>query len=226
MSRFLQEWRGNYENGNDRDQQKLTGKYGSVLKAWVIQERGSFEKLLRKEALAFGSVLLPSVVGGIIFGIVHKVLVLWIPAACMLFLFAVVGSVFYQKRSKKYLAFYQKRTGYTIEEIREADREALGPGAVRIVGMSARDKEEVLCIVTKHYFLSVWAMKGCYLIKLEDIAAVFYSCRIPEMLECVEGLYIVSKQETERGGTASAIPGKEIAGFANTMIRDQGSARK
>lgn len=42
------------------------------------------------------------------------------------------------------------------------------------------------------------------------------------MLECVEGLYIVSKQETERGGTASAIPGKEIAGFANTMIRDQG----
>lgn len=130
-----------------------------------------------------------------------------------------VRNIFYRRRLKKYLTFYQKRTGYSAEELQTADQEFIGPGAVCIAGKTVGAKEEVMCIVTDHYFLSVRMMTGC--LKLEDVVAVFYSCQIPGLTEYAEGLHIISKQDVEKPGKVSTVPGKEIGGFSNTLMKDQ-----
>lgn len=211
--------------GMTKDLQKLIDKHGSVLKAYIVKGDRTFKAMMRAIILLVCFILLLHIFFILIYG--QELGALSILFVAMYISLFISGSIFYKSRRKNYLSFYQAITGYTAEELQLADREFMGAGAVCIVGRTDRAKEDVLFIVTEHYFMSVWPVRGCYVLKLEDIAAVFYSCQIPKNQEserdvfgCLEGLHIISKQDTQEPGEVK-LNGKELSGFTNTLATDQ-----
>ena len=62
------------------------------------------------------------------------------------------------KRLNNYLEFYEKDTGYSREELLQADRELMSQDAVKIGGKmdNSGGKEGIIFMVTEHYFLTIW----------------------------------------------------------------------
>ena len=209
---------------------KLVGKYGSVLQAY--RSRGG----RAVGAMAAGSVVFA---GG-----VFIVLVLLLPSfpeksfseesvegvllggglALLGLLVILIGAVKHRARIRCYLDFYQRRTGYSVEELQAADRELMGAGVMTIAGKTNRAKEEVMFMITEHYLMSVWPQKGCYLVRLEDIVAVFYSCQIPFISIYVEGLYVISKRDVAGKGQINPLTKKQCGGYYNAIMNGQQNA--
>lgn len=202
--------------------QKLVRKYGSVLKAY--RSRGG---------RAVGAIA----VGSIVFAV--GALILFVSfigesfaeramtgGALAVFglLIILIGAGMHRKRVRCYLDFYQHETGYSAEELQTADRELMGAGVTTIIGKTNRAKEEVICMITEHYLMSVWPNKGCYLVKLEDIVAAFYSCQIPYISIYLEGLYVISKRDVEGKGRINPLTKKQCGGYYNAIMNGQQNA--
>lgn len=208
--------------GMTKGLQKSVNKHGSVLKAfrsqggggaglmaggWVLLGFGIFLGLLC--ALALGT-------RGLLIGAFMAV-----PGLLMV----LGGRSMYKKRVRNYLDYYQKETGYSAEELQEADRELMGPGTVAIVSKTDRGKQEVLFMITDHYFLSIWPVMGCYLLKLDDIVAAFHSAQIPGIGGYCEGLQIISRKDTKKPGQKNPFTKKEYEGFKNSLMSEQRDAQ-
>lgn len=206
------------KTGMTKGLQKSVKKHGSVLKAFRSQGGGG------AGLMAGGWVLL---IFGMILGLicvlalgVRGLLVgafMWAPGLLMV----LGGHGMYRKRLNKYLDFYQKETGYSMEELQEADRELMGNGAVAIVSKTDRGREEVLFMITDHYFLSIWPVKGCYLLKLDDIVAAFHSAQIPGIGGYRQNLFVISRQEIGKKGVENPFTKKEYEGFECGMMSEQ-----
>ena len=114
-----------------RGMQKSIAKHGSVLKAFRAQGGGG------AGLMAGGIVLL-------VFGVPLGLLCLLSLGSSGLLVGAVFmapglllilwGGALRKKRLANYLEFYRKDTGYSEEELRQADRELMSPDAVKIGG--------------------------------------------------------------------------------------------
>lgn len=209
------------KTGMTKGLQKLVNKHSSVLKAYRSQGGGGAGMAAGGWVLLVCGILLGGVcllvttraalVTGGAFGIPGLLLVL-------------LGKSKHKKRVNNYLDFFQKETGYSVEELQQADRELAGPGAVTIVSKTNRAKEEVLFMITDHYFMSVWPVMGCYLVKLDDIVAAFHSVQIPGIDGYREGLHVISRQDISKPGRKNPYTKKEYEGFTNSLMGEQRNA--
>lgn len=208
--------------GMTKGLQKSVKKHGSVLKAFRSQGGGG-------AGLAAGGWVL--LIVGIFLGLLcvlalgSRGLLIGAFMALPGLLMVLGGRAMYKKRVRNYLDFYQKETGYSVEELQEADRELMGSGAVTIVSKTNRAKEEVLFMITDHYFLSIWPVMGCYLLKLDDIVAAFHSVQIPGIGGYCEGLQVISRQDTKKPGLKNPFTKKEYEGFKNALMGEQRDAQ-
>ena len=212
------------KTGMTKGLQKLVNKHGSVLKAYRSQGGGG-------AGMAAGGMVL--LISGIFLGGICLLFLGWESAAVVGGIFALPGLLLvlfgknmHKKRVNNYLDFYQQETGYTAEELQQADRELMGPGALCITGKTNRAKEEILFMITDHYFLSVWPVKGCYLLKLDDMVAAFYSAQIPGIGGYREGVQIISRQDTKKAGVKNPFTKKEYGGFDNSLMSEQRDAEQ
>lgn len=208
-----------------KDLQKKVDKCGSVLAAFRSQGGGG-------KGLAAGGIML--LIFGALFGI-PLMFVKVVGGVVVLAVFAVPGLAMLlpglaidKKRQAKYMEYYQKETGYSLEELREADRELLRSDAVKIVCKTDRmgGKQETAFMITEHYFLSIWPVKGCYLRKLDDIVAAFYSDEIPGIRGYRHNLFIITKQDTRDNGVKNEFTGKRYQGFENGQLVNQKNCRE
>lgn len=202
----------------DKGLQKKAVRYGSLLKAYRTQGglgigavAGGIMLLILGIMLAAFTALIDSFLGIIIF------LVLGVPGLSLCF----VGNAKHKKRVDAYIDFFQQDTGYSAQEIQQADQELMRPDAVKIGSKIDDGRKQVVYIITEHYFLSVWAVKGCYLRKLDDIVAAFYSNEIPGNGGYRQSLFIITRQDTKKPGVKNPYTGKQYLGFENGMLRMQ-----
>ncbi len=208
-----------------KDLKKRVDKYGSVLAAFRSQGGGG------KGLMAGGIMLL---VCGVLFGgllmfvkVVGGIVVFAVFAFPGLAMF-VPGMVLDKNRQAGYLEYYQKQTGYSLEELREADRELLSPDAVKVISKTNRSagKQETVFFITPHYFLSIWPIYGCYLRKLDDIVAAFYSNEIPGINGYRQNLFIITRQDAQNKGRKNEYTGKQYGGFENGQLTDLKNCRE
>lgn len=210
--------------------QKKAEKYGSVLKACRRQETSkSSVVLIVFESLfvLFGLFML----FGVIFdsedaGAWWKATAFFVGIGVIL---EIIRLVLQAVRAKDYLAFYQKQTGYSVEELQAADRELMGHAAAKFgeVLQGASRKPVLMYIVTDHYFLSLGTSSGTYLRKLEDVVAAFYSCQIPQgSMGMGEGLYLISRQEVYGKPKKNRITKKWCGRYGYSLVQLAGSWEK
>lgn len=182
---------------DDGKMQKLARKYGSVLKAYRSEGGRAVWTMMVGSMVFIGGTfitllcLLMSAADGAMLGGALAILGL---------LVILIGEENHRARIRSYLDFYQSETGYSAEELYAADRELMGPEVVMIVGKTDRGREKVMFMITEHYFMSVWPNMGCYLVKLEDIVAVFHFFQIPIISVYLQGLCVISKRDVEGKG--------------------------
>ncbi len=198
--------------------QKKATRYNSLLKAYRTQGglgagavAGGITLLIFGVMLAIPSALIDIFIGLMVF------LILGVPGLILCF----VGNTKHKKRVDTYIDFFQKDTGYSAQEIHQADQELLRSDAVMVGSKIDDGRKQVIYIVTEHYFLSVWAVKGCYLRKLDDIVAAFYSNEIPGNGGYRQGLFVITRQDTKMPGIKNVYTGKQYLGFENGMLRMQ-----
>ncbi len=198
--------------------QKKVNKYGSVLKAYRTMGGagaaiiGLGIMLIACGAFVGALLAIVKIIGGIILFIVMAISgVILIP----------IGNKIHTKRVNNYLEFFQQDTGYSVEELQQADRELMSPDAVMIGGKVDDGSTRVVFIVTEHYFLSVWPIKGAYLRKLNDIVAAFYSNEIPGNGGYRQNLFVITRQDTMMSGMKNEYTGKQYRGFENIIIKEQ-----
>ena len=208
-----------------KDLQKKVDKYGSVLAAFRSQGGGG-------KGLAAGGIML--MICGLLFGI-PLMFVKVIGGLVVLAVFAVPGLAMLlpglamdRKRQAGFMEYYQKETGYSPEELQEADRELLRGDAVKIVCKTDRNggRPETAFMITEHYFLSIWPVKGCYLRKLDDIVAAFYSDGVPGIGGYRHNLFVITRQDTRENGVENVFTGKRYQGFENGQLVNQKNCRE
>lgn len=207
--------------GMTENLQKMVNRHGSVLKAYRARGGGAAGAIAGGVTLFISGVLL----GGVsMLGLGTRGLVIgaafWAPGLLLI----ILGTVMRNKRINGYLDYYQKETGYSAGELQAADRELMGPGVGVIAGKTNRAKEEVMFMITEHYFMSVWPNKGCYLVKLEDIVAAFHSCQIPFISMYLEGLYVISKRDVAGKAQVNPLTKKQYNGYYNAIMSEQQNA--
>lgn len=202
-----------------KDLQKQVAKYGSVLGAFRSQGGGG------KGLMAGGITLL---VFGLLFGVPLMFVrflggfivfaIFGVPALAMI----LPGMAMARKRQATYLEYFQKETGYSLEELQEADQELMSPDAVKINSKTDRSggKQETVFIITQHYFLSAWPVRGCYLRKLDDIVAAFYSDQIPGINGYRQNLFVISMQDVRSEAYKNEYTKKQYRGFENAILTD------
>lgn len=194
--------------------QKKAAKCGSVLKACRVQNaKGS--ALLLVWGIYF-------IVCGILFGGISALEI----GAAGWFITATasaVGVVLLLLRKMhigNYLSYYQRQTGYSVEELQNADRELMSYSAVKIGDVTERTgkKPVLMFIVTDHYFLSVGSIKGTYLRRLDDIVAAFYSCQIPQRGGYRQGLFVIARQDLQKKPSKNRMTKKWYGGYESGIM--------
>lgn len=204
---------------------KSVTKYGSILKAYRAQGGGG------QGAAAGGYVLL---IFGIFLGLLAMIgsvlagMIVFLIFGGPGLLLILLGQSKHKKRMANYLEFYQQQTGYTLEELQEADRELMAPDAVMIGCATDRSSgtTEIVYIISKHYILSAWPVQGAYLRKIEDLVAAFYSGSIPGIGGCRQNLFLISRQETQKEGVKNPFDGGQYEGFENSLLTRQRHCRE
>lgn len=190
------------------------GKKGSVLKLNRIRTGGA------KGAIAAGiTFLVFGLFSGLPFlvqGLVGGVLLFAIMAIPGL-IFLIVGGILQKKRAKNYLEFYVNETGYSREELLRAEDELLAPQTVA-VGNSG--KNGITCYITEHFLVSA-TKEACYVRKLSDMVAVFYSEEIPGIDSQVSGVMFISERDIAREPRTNPYTYRLCGGYSNVLLDRQ-----
>lgn len=225
--------------------QKKVKKYGSVLKAYRMQEtKGTAVLLVLGIYFIFFGALI-----GIIGFVEPDDFIVWCIASAFLVgvgvLILLIRAAVRGSRARHYLSYYQKQTGYSERELQEADRELMGYSAVKLGEvlqsqnrnpyvitspevwefLRLKRKPTLMYIITAHYILAVGSMNGAHLRKLEDIVAAFYSCQIPYGVFGVqhEGFFIISKQDIYKKPIKNHATKKWYGGFESGIVQLAGN---
>ncbi len=175
-------------------------KSGRVL--WDLRNAGGGSKGLQAGGitlLVFAALIaLPMIAmdfakGGMVFGGLFAV-----PGLLLL-----LGGILSQKRKmKNYLSYYQKETGFDLEELRQLEQELLEPDMFMVgnvpegVETGASEKRPQLgCMITKHYFVMPMNMGKSYIRRLSDMLMAVYSQEIPGINGYKHGLVFLSSKD-------------------------------
>ncbi len=109
-------------------------------------------------------------------------------------IFLIIGGILQRKRAKDYLGFYVNETGYSREELLQAEDELLAP---QTAAVGNAGKNGISCYITEHFLVSV-TKEACYVRKLSDLIAVFYSEEIPGIDSQVSGVMFISEKDIAR----------------------------
>ena len=211
------------ESEMDKNLQNKVGKYGSVLKAYRSMGGWSLG------VMAAGIML---IVFGVLLGLLAMLATIQAGIATLTvmagpgLILTVIGSAKNKKRVSGYLDFFKKDTGYSEAELQEADRELMGPGAVKLTCMTDRSRRETVFIITDHDFLSAFPVQGCYLRKLDDIVAAFYSNEIPGIYGYRRNLFVISRQDIQKEGVRNEYTNKQYRGFENAILTNKPDFRE
>lgn len=207
----------------DKNLRKKVRKYNSVLKAYRTQGGlglGMFALgiMLAVIGILLGlPMLLVNPKAGMGFGGVM---------ALIGFLIALPSYMKHKKRVDSYLDFFQESTGYSAAELQAADRELMSPDAVKITCTTDRGRKETVFFITEHYFLSAWPVKGCYLKKLDDVVAAFYSNQIPGINGYRQNLFVISRQDIQKEGIQNEYTKKQYRGFENAILTNKSDCQQ
>ncbi len=142
--------------------------------------------------------------GILVFGVLFGV-----PGALLILL----GVILQSRKMKRYLDYYQKETGFDVEELKKLEQELLEPDMVMIgnvpdvngsnLGFSEK-KPQIACMITKHYFFMPTTRGVSYIRRLSEMVLAVYSQEIPGMGGYRSGLVFLSeKDDTARTDSLS-----------------------
>lgn len=214
--------------------QRDAQKYGSMLKALRGQDPslGSMALLVFEGAAAAVCVfiLVNTIAESLDMGVTLFFVAFF---ACIGLLLELARRILHTSKAGDYLYFFQDQTGYTVEELEEADRELMGPGVVSIgeIQQNLGRKPVLMYLITEHYFLSLGTTNGAYLRKLEDIVAAFHSCQIPQWVPqsnvgMGEGLYLISRQDIYGSPRRNGLTNKWCGGYGYGLVQVSGGWEK
>lgn len=186
----------------DSRKKKLT-KDGSVLK-YLRSVGGGYKGCFAGGLVLVFSALFLAVLfipvglgaGGIVFAGLFG-----IPGICLI----VFGLTAQKRKVQSYLSYYQKETGFDVDEIQQIDREIMAPTTVTVGYMSDRTRRrepEVGCFITDHHFIMPMLMGNSYIKRISDIVAVAYSEEIPGINGYKYGLLFLSRTDNSVGYNA------------------------
>jgi len=190
------------------------------------RRRGSVLKLNRiriggpKGAIAAGITLLvfglfsglPFLIQGF-FGGILLFAMMGIPGLILL----IIGSILKKKRARDYLEFYVKETGYSRRELLQAEDELLAP---QTVAFGNSGKNGIFCYITEHFLVSV-TKEACYVRKLSDMVAVFYSEEIPGIDGQGSGVMFISERDISREPCTNPYTYRLCGGYSNILLDRQ-----
>lgn len=185
-------------SGDERRERYL--KNGNVL--WRIRNTGGGPKgciaggvvfLIFSVFLAGMFVVLDLLAGALVFGVI-----LAIPGILMV----LIGMLLQGRRKRKYIAYYQKLTGFDADEVRRVDRELMEPEMVMFgnvpeinnVGASEK-KPQIACMITRNYFVMPMLAGKCYVRRISDMILATWSEEIPGIGGCKRGLVFLSDRD-------------------------------
>ena len=192
-------------------------KSGSVLKLSRIRTGGA------RGAIAAGITFLvfglfsglPFLIQGL-FGGVLLFAMMAIPGL----IFLIVGFFLKKKRSRDYLEFFVKETGYSREELSQAEDELLAP---QTTAVGSSGKNSISCYITEHFLVSV-TKEACYVRRLSDMVAVFYSEEIPGIDSQISGVMFISERDIAREPRTNPYTYRLCGGYSNILLDRQSCA--
>lgn len=134
-------------------------------------------------------------------------------------IFLIAGVVGRFKRAKTYLQFYGKETGYSEAEIKQAERELTMPQTVAV----GTKKGGISCYITEQFLVSV-TKEACYVRKLSDLCAAFYSREIPGVDSRICGMVLISVQDIAREARINPFTYRQCGGYTNTVLDQESCA--
>jgi len=173
----------------DYDGYRKLAKSGSILKGLRSSKGGGLGLIAGGWtfigfAIFIGLLFLPM---GVIGGALFFLGLFGIPGIIMV----GIGIPMRNKRNRAYMEFYQKKTGFSEQELLQIDQELAAPD-VEIIGYvragGSKKHPGIACIITKHYFVTEWD----YIRRLEDLIAVAYTNE-----STIFGLLCLAKQDTD-----------------------------
>lgn len=175
-------------------------KNGRIL--WALRNRGGLAKGCMAGGVAFlvcgVLIALLMAVAGLAAGGLLLLLVCAIPALPL-----ILGGLICQKyKMSRYLKYYQKLTGFDMEELKQIEEElgasdmVLYGNVPEMSGTGASEKHPmVACMITRHYFVMPMAMDKSYIRRLSDMLLATYSRRIPGINGYKQGLVFLSRKD-------------------------------
>ncbi len=196
---------------------KKVAKGGSVLKACRTRVGGA-------KGLMAGGITL--VVSGVLTGLPFLMsgpggLVLLCFFGIPGLLCIISGAVLQVRKAAQYTKFYSEQTGYSESDILMADRELLMPQTA-VFGNSA-SRKDIRCYITEHFLVSVTRLE-CYVRRLEDLRAAFYSEEIPGAEALESGMVFVSRQEIEGEPRINPYTYRKCGGDMNGFLNRESCA--
>lgn len=169
-------------------------------RAICIQQKGGFLKTCRSSGgggaalIAMAGVLLAITAAFAVIGIVTLnngdpifsagAAVFGAVAAALFILLMILGFIMKRNRNEKYMDYYQKKFGYSREQLEELDREAAEPSAYYQLLKEQTLKKlskaqgslfaDTTLLITKNWL----KLSGYGLLRLADLAAIFYEDKI------------------------------------------------
>ncbi len=128
-------------------------------------------------------------------------------------IFLVAGLVARSKRGKTYLQFYAQETGYEEAALKQVEHELLMPQTVAF----GTEKSGISCYITEHFLVSV-TKEACYVRKLSDLCAAFYSEEIPGVDSRIRGMVMIARQDIAREARINPYTYRQCGGYTNTLL--------
>lgn len=151
---------------------------------------------------------LPFLLGGMVGGLIFLV-TMGVPGL----IFLTAGLILQAKRARGYLQFYMQESGYDEMTIRQAEGELLMPQTVAV----GAGKTGISCYITENFLISA-TKEACYVRRLSDMCAAFYSGRIPGDDGSIRGMVFISSQDIAREPRTNPLTYRQCGGYINALL--------
>lgn len=123
-------------------------------------------------------------------------------------LMVILGSVLHKRKMKNYLDYYQKETGFELEELKQLERELMEPDMMMIGNIpddpdlrshirASEKNPQIACMMTKDHFVMPMIAGKCYIRRVSDMFLATYSTGIPGINGYKHGLVFLSRKDDD-----------------------------
>lgn len=140
--------------------------------------------------------------------------------------FLGIGGFLQAKRAREYLKFYEKESGYDQSVLMQAEQELLMPQTVAVGNRTGFNKKQAIhCYITENFLVSVTTYEACYVRRLSDLTAAFYSEKIPGEEEYIQGMVFISRQDIAREPRTNPYTYRQCGGYINALLDKESCAQ-